>query len=130
MCVFDYECSQIFGMSCCICIDLLHYCRIQTFFLLLSFFPFSLYMKMFMIHYVHILSTNFSFTQSNVRLHTIPGIIWRDHSKYSSRHFLLIVVFNFHLHTKWLLFILLDFYTRSQCIQQNLRTFTKRYSSA
>lgn len=58
--VFDYECSQIFGMSCYIHTDLLHYCRtIQTFFRFLSFFPFSVHIKMFMMYYVHILSTNF-----------------------------------------------------------------------
>jgi hypothetical protein len=51
--VFDYEHSQIFGMSCYICIDQLHYFwTMNTFFLFLSTWKCSIY-------YVHILSTNF-----------------------------------------------------------------------
>jgi hypothetical protein len=50
-----------FGMSCYICIDLLHYCRTikKIFFFFFFFFPFSLHMKMFMMYYIHILSTDF-----------------------------------------------------------------------
>jgi len=101
-----------------------------------NFFSFSFFLPFFSPHEnVHdVLCIYFvyrlhSFNQSNVHPHTIPGIMWADHSKYSNRHFLLIVVFTFHLHTKWFLFILVDSYNGSHCIQQNLRKFTKRYGS-
>jgi hypothetical protein len=65
MCVFDYECSQIFGMSCYVCRDLLRYCRtIQTFFF---FFLYSLLLStwkcLWCIMYIFCLQTSFLYSE-------------------------------------------------------------------